>query len=313
MGKHPAKKQILSWKDWLFWYCSVFGAILVLISCAPPVPWRYAMASSSFGQRFIVDRTMGLFTVSNQYGQATAWFKMKSEVCRKMEDFNRPNPLAAGLAIGSMMMASQSDGDMSAGGAVLGCASWPACKEHVATRCVAYTHIAVTGMVSGLLILLGGIAAAMGTVFMVKEGYVKKKKKREEAQWNTALASIFAFVLPFFGTMCYMMGTGMFFKQLQNNAHYPYPGAYIGMYVSLLGELLLFIAMVCGIRRQDYYQVEEKEEEEIYAPGMEQQAGMYPPGMMMPPGGYPGMMAPGMAIGGMPSQNAPPPPPMYAR
>lgn len=300
----------MTWKDWFFWYFSVFGSILVLISCAPPVPWRYAMASPSFGQRFIVDRTMGLFTVTNQYGQATAWFKMKSELCRKMEDMNRPNPLAVGASMASMVLSSGSDGGMNSGGAVLGCSAWNACKEHVATRCMAYTHIALTGMVSGMLILLGGISAAMGTIFMVKEGYVKKKKKREEAQWNTALAGIFAFVLPFLGTMCYMMGTDMAFKQLQQNAHYPFPGAYIGMYVSLLGEFLLFVAMICGIRRQDIYQVAEEEEEEVYAPGMEQQQGMYPPGMMPPgayPGGYPGM------IGGGPGQHAPPPPPMYAR
>eukprot|EP00929_Paragymnodinium_shiwhaense_P119953 TRINITY_DN91866_c0_g1_i1.p1 TRINITY_DN91866_c0_g1~~TRINITY_DN91866_c0_g1_i1.p1 ORF type:complete len:318 (-),score=89.40 TRINITY_DN91866_c0_g1_i1:36-989(-) len=314
-----AKIKVMSWKDWIFWWFNVFGALFVLISCAPPVPWRYAKMSPSFGQRFVVDRQVGLFTVTNQYGQAMAWFKMKTEMCRKMQEMNRPNPLAMGMSLGSMVVSGSSDGKMNSGGAVLGCSAWPACKEHVSQRCMAYTSIAGVGIMSFLLLLFGAISAAMGVIFMAKEEHVKKKKKKEEAQWNTALCGIFAFILPVMGTLAWVFTTESMFKGLQQTAHYPYPGAHAGIYVAAVGEFLLFWAMIAGIRRQDIYRTEEEPEEDVYAPGMAAPGMMPPPAMGGMPGampGYPGMPGPMpgayAAPGGMPGQVMPPPP-MYAQ
>merc|ERR550537_446280 len=106
---------------------------------------------------------------------------------------------------------------MNSGGAVLGCSAWPLCKEAVATRCSAYSGVAIIGMTAFLLMLFGAIAAVMGIIFMAKEANVKKKKKKEEAQWNTALAGSFAFVLTFLGTIIYVAGTDTMFKGLQRN------------------------------------------------------------------------------------------------
>lgn len=331
MGKKKSNKDVWGWTDSFLWYFQFFGVILMLISLLPMVPWRRAELSPSMGSRFPSARSIGLFTVTNQYQQNVAWFKMKSLVCRRAQEIMRPNPVSMAMTVGVGMMSSASEGSLNTGGAMLGCSSWENCKAHVTSRCSTYTSIAAVGIGSFILILFGMISAIMSIVFLHTERRLQKvkQKKKEAAQWNTALASIFACLLPLFGVVVWVFSTQELFKGLKTTGYYPYPGANVGMYLSLVAVVFFAISMILGIRRQDIYKsVEDDDDEDEYTqspqqpfnatvnmqPGMggpQYGMGAAPPGMQ--PGMQQGMMQQGMAQPGMPPGMSMPPPPMMAR
>jgi len=166
MGKKKSNKDVWGWTDSFLWYFQFFGVILMLISLLPMVPWRRAELSPSMGSRFPSARSIGLFTVTNQYQQNVAWFKMKSLVCRRAQEIMRPNPVSMAMTVGVGMMSSASEGSLNTGGAMLGCSSWENCKAHVTSRCSTYTSIAAVGIGSFILILFGMISAIMSIVFL---------------------------------------------------------------------------------------------------------------------------------------------------
>jgi len=243
--------------------------------------------------------------------------------------------MAMAMTVGVGMVSSATDGKLNTGGAFLGCGSWENCKAHVTSRCSTYTSVAAVGIGSFILILFGMISAAMSIVFLHTERKLKnvKQKKKEAAQWNTALASIFACLLPLLGVVVWVFTTQELFKGLKTTGYYPYPGAFVGMYLSLVAVVFFAISMILGIRRQDMYQASGDDDEDEYTQSPQQpfnatvnmQPGMQPPGMggpmygmgAAPPGMQPGMqqgmMQQGMMQPGMPPGMSMPPPPMMAR
>jgi len=239
---------------------SVLGGMLLLGSVMPFVPWRYALANGNLGARFVSDRKYSLFTAGNNFGQGVSWLKLRRNMCMKMEEYVRPDPLKALAGIVSAKVG--------AGGALLGCIGWEACKSHVATRCYTYATIGILGifcmlcnLTSAVLGFLSPVMQNMEPVQKKKNISKKKKKALVSAQYATMMISIAGFILAFFSTCAWIGVTGMQFKNLQATGYYPWPGANAGMGVAGLGCFCMFIGMICGITRRKGEDDFKKEEE----------------------------------------------------
>merc|ERR1719401_2156337 len=82
-----------------------------------------------------------------------------------------------------------------------------------------------------------------------QESGIKKKKKQDEAKFNTMIVAIFAFILPFLATTSFYFITEMQFKQLQQDSYYPWPAASVGAYIALVACICQFTGMYCGVTR----------------------------------------------------------------
>lgn len=280
--------------DALVMWPSVLGALIVLVTLVPALPWRKMALDQYLGSRFAVQRYVTLFTISNNMQRGVTWLKLRKDVCRKVQEYAQPNPV--GMLAG--VVASKTD---MVGGSVVGCQQWMKCKNHASTRCAVYTTVAIVSLTTMALIAAGAIAALATCIFKAKESNAgKKKKKQEEAKFTTMIVSIVAFLLPTSGVAAWIFVTGSQFKSLQATAYYPYPAAHAGCYVAPAGCFMLLIAMIAGIIRAQP-EGDKKEEQEEYE-GNED----VPPGFPMGPDLLGGQM------GGMPPDfsGMPPPPPM---
>lgn len=277
--------------DALVMWPSVLGALIVLITLVPALPWRKMAVDQYLGSRFAVQRYVTLFTMSNHMQRGVTWLKLRKDMCRRVQEYAQPNPvgMVAGLVASKTNMV---------GGSAVGCQQWMKCKNHATTRCAVYTTIAIVSLTTMALIAAGAIAAVTTCIFKAKEANVgKKKKKQEEAKTMTMVVSIVAFLLPTIGVTVWIYVTQSQFKSLQASSYYPYPAAHAGCYMAPVGCFMLLIAMIAGIIRAQP-EGDKKEEEEVYEGNEE-----------VPPG-FP--MGPDMLGGGMPPDftGMPPPPPM---
>merc|ERR1712187_987176 len=107
------------------------------------------------------------------------WFKMKSTMCRYMDDLHAPNvgKMIWGAGMTSLQSSLRSDGKGGylKGGTWLGCWSWQECKLASQQRCQDYGTLSGLGAACGLLLLVSAASAGMGTVYIGKERYLKKK------------------------------------------------------------------------------------------------------------------------------------------
>jgi len=255
--------------DALVMWPSIIGALIVLVTLVPALPWRMMDLDQHMGSRFAVQRYVTLFTMSNNMQRGVTWLKLRKDTCRRMQEYAQPNPV--GMLGG--LVASK----LHAGGSVVGCQQWMKCKTHVSTRCTVYTTIAITSLTAMALIAIGAIAAICTCVFKSKESSAgKKKNKQEEARFTTMIVSVVAFLLPTSGVAAWIFVTQSQFKSLQHSAYYPYPGAHAGCFIAPFGCFMLFLAMVGGIIRAQP-EGSKKEEEEEYE-GNEDVPPMFPMG-----------------------------------
>jgi len=255
------KPEPKSSKDMAMNVFSVGGGLVLLLTIMPFVPWRYARINNHLGSRFVSDRKYTLFTLGNNFGQGVSWLKMRRDMCMKMEEFNRPDPIKAVLGAAA--------GAIGGGGAVVGCATWPACKNHVSTRCYTYATMGIVGLISMLLLLVSAVCGFLSPVMQSMEGPVTKKKKSKkkkkalmEAQFTTMLVSIGGFVPAFLATIGWIFTSDNQFKGLQSSAYYPWPGASAGMFLAGLGCFFMFIGMILGIVRRQGADDDKEEEDE---------------------------------------------------
>jgi len=210
------------------------------------------------GPRFVADRRISLFTVSNQFGSAQIWFKMKSSMCRFADDLHAPNIakilLTAGLTAVKTQLEADSKAHMASGGTMMGCFSWQECKLATMSRCVDYGTIAGCGVAAGLLCIVAGISAGMGLICMGKEGHVKKKKKKIEAEWNTCLAGMVCFANLFIAVNVFICITLAYFNSFKEISFYPFPYVSVGSYMGGFAAFLMFVGMISGYRRQSIIQ-----------------------------------------------------------
>jgi len=239
----------------------VTGGVCMLATVVPMVPWRYALTQSSMTQRFGMDRKYSLLHIGDNLGMGMSWLKLRKDVCRKQQDFNKVDPLSGILETAGSMMGT--------GGAMVGCQAWPACKQAVSQRCTAYGVLAIVGMVCVLLQLVSCSAAFAFPVMLCKEAeFLKKKKKKlDAAKTQTMICGIVAGVTGFLSWSMWTVLSGMTFKDLASKSAYPFPSAYIGIYLAGFGVFLLAIAFGQCIHRvyKSEGGDEEEEEPEQYA------------------------------------------------
>lgn len=236
-----SKKAEEPMQDKLLRGFSIVGALLSLPLVVPQLPWRKAAMDSNLGSRFTTERVMSPFTVSNHMQQGITWLRLSTEMCNKMKQLSMPNPTAALIGSAASLFG--------AGGSITGCAGWTLCKSHAAARCSAYRTLAFGGIFCLLLILVGSCCSMITVVFLSMEGTKKKKKEKEEAAQKTMASSIASFVLVFMGVTAWLFLSDTTFKGLKTTGYYPYPGAYIGLYMGALGIFVLFFPMYLGITR----------------------------------------------------------------
>lgn len=221
----------------------------------------------NLGDRFVADRRISLFTISNQFGAGQIWFKMKSSMCRYADDLHAPNIakilLTTGLTVMQAQYTAKGEESLVKGGTWMGCFSWQECKMATMGRCVDYGTLGGTGVATGLLCIVAGVSAGMGLICMGKEGHVKKKKKKIEAEWNTCIAGMVSFISSFLGVMCFIMISKVYFNQFKELQYYPYPYVSVGSYMGSFACFLFLIAAFCGFRRQSY--IQEKDDDEKHS------------------------------------------------
>jgi len=274
--------------DALVMWPSILGALILLVTLVPAVPWRKMELDQYLGSRFAVQRYVSLFTISNNMQRGVTWLKLRKDMCRRVQEYAQPNPI--GMLAG--VVASQTK---MAGGSLVGCQQWLKCKTHANARCSAYTTVAIVSLTALVMIAVGAISAVLSCVFKAKEANAgKKKKKQEEARFTTMIVSVVAFLLPTIGVGAWIYVTQSQFKSLQHTAYYPYPGAHAGCFIAPVGCFMLFIAMIGGIIRAQP-ESDKKDEDEEYE-GNEQMPGGFPMGPDLygapPPPDFMGMPPP---------------------
>jgi len=148
------KKKPETWLEFFLRWLSVLGAVLVLASLVPAIPWRRAAIAPGFGPRFGMDRRMSMLFVSNHISQDISWSTMMKNMCMKSKEFSAPDPISALTTLAASKLGANTLG---------GCGSWKECKDHTIERCTAYTTIAYIGLGAFGLNIIGIILAA-GTV-----------------------------------------------------------------------------------------------------------------------------------------------------
>lgn len=256
MGK---KKESVPWTigEKIMVFNFVTGGLCMLVTTVPHLPWRYALQQSSMTQRFSMDRRYSLLHIGDNLGMGMSWLKLRKDVCRKQQDFNRVDPVSGIMGAAGGMMGT--------GGALVGCQAWPECKQHVSQRCSAYSVMAIVGIVCVLFQLVSCSAAFAFPVMLSKEAeFLKKKKKKlDAAKTSTMICGIVAGVTGFLSWSTWTLLSAMTFKDLASRSAYPFPSAHIGIYLAGFGVLLLAIAFVQCIHRVYKSDEEDEEEEEV--------------------------------------------------
>lgn len=279
MGEHSHKKakRKVTWSDWIFRWGMLSSGLMMVGSSCPAIHSHYSWISDygqAFGQRFVVDRRFSLFSATSQHTQWISWFKYKTLVCRKAEEYLRPSAKTVALNMAGQMFAMKGSSvmgmipgmpesvkDAKPGGAILGCAAWDVCKHHAMDRCYEYSKLAYGGVCCFGLITTGAISAMTATILQVKDIGVKKKKKKEPAERKTTCAGCIAFTCCFLGFVGWLGTFYSAMSQLNRSAYYPVPNPSIGMYAGMPGLFIMLIAMICGFTRQTREEEKEAEEE----------------------------------------------------
>jgi len=205
-------------------------------------------------QRFAMDRRYSLLHIGDNLGMGMSWLKLRKDVCRKQQDFNRVDPVSGILGAASGMMGT--------GGAIVGCQGWPDCKQHVSQRCTAYTTMAIVGIICAVFQLVSASASFAFPVMLSKEAeLLKKKKKLDAAKTQTMICGIVAFLTGFLSWITWTVLSDMTFKDLAAKSAYPYPSAHIGIYLAGSAAFFFSIGFFQCLNRV-YYLVGGKPDDE---------------------------------------------------
>lgn len=267
----------------------MMAGVLALVPCLPVVPWRYTEIDTNLGARFVMERYYYIHGTTDYIGNSLSWSTLTRKTQRKVQEFGTPSAVTA--VVGAV-------GQMSGfGGAITGCATWQACKEHVNMRWTRYRTLAITSYCSIAAIVLGALMSVATSVFLWQEyqsdSSKKKKKKKKhddsfldlEPESKTLACNMTAFMLTFGAVMGYNLLLDSTLKMFQQSAYYPYAASNVGPYIGGFAAFLMFLSCIytfnrafkcCGYKMED----DEDESEHPFAHG--ENYGM-PPG-----GGYGG-------------------------
>jgi hypothetical protein len=266
-------------------WCSILGALLVVVAAVPALPWRYAKVDTNMGNRFVMERYYYMTGATNNLGKTEGWMSLKRKLQRKSEEFGKPSPLTA--ILGTVTSA------VGVGGAAAGCPMWMVCKEHLNIRYTQFTTVAYASIAFLILDVLGAFAAAATVVYLgfQRDGEKKEKKKKKkkddecmEPASKTMTAAVVAFLFAFTSTAGFVILTGNTLNTFKESAYYPYAGAHAAPFVAGFGCFLLFIS-ACTASNRVFKCCGHKKEE---ADGGEGEYGAPPGAYGAPPGAYGG-------------------------
>lgn len=230
-----AKKRPMGWSDWFMWYFSVLSFILCVVACIPFIPWRYAQAYNGFHQRFPVHRMYSLLMVTGRGGQYQPWLTVRKEVCRMDRSFQMPNLVGSALGLAS--------GAIGTGGAMAGCANWPACKDHTRVRCLAYQIIAITGIISTVCYLIAALSHVSCLFFNCVEFGERKQRKIDEGKKKCMIAACTGLCFSFLALILWEGVSAMQIMDLKRTSAMPWPRNSLGTFVAVF---LLFVQLVAA-------------------------------------------------------------------
>lgn len=295
MGKKgDGKKKKMPWSEYLLVWGSAWGACVSMGACLPNVYWRLNRMDPQITILFPAERHVSLFTITDSTGGKVSWSALYTNVCLKYTQFAQSQLSITGII--SSVAAKYT------GGAVLGCAHWQMCKEHVGVRCMQYRSFFCVSAGAGAAIGCGGLFGFASLILKYQEKKAgKKEKKLHEARRHTMISAILAFLCVFLPGAVWVFMSNKMFKLFKINCYYPYPDLKgVGFFLALWGAFSLMLAMCGAIYRYD--------DQIIPCTRPPKDPGPMPPGMMPPPGGMPPPGMAGMPPGAMmmPPPGAPP-------
>jgi hypothetical protein len=121
---------------------------------------------------------------------------------------------------------------------------------------MSYYSLATSGMVSMVMLVIGGMLSIATTIFLGFEQSAsdkKKKKKKDdecmEPVTKTMTLNVCAFMFSSGGVALFTCHLGTVLKDFQQTAYYPFAGAHAGGFVGGFGAFLLFISMLIASNR----------------------------------------------------------------
>lgn len=233
MAKKIKKKVLMSWKDVIARWTYAFSVLIGLSILVPLMPWRSAATEPVYHARYSQARYVSLYSMTDKMGAFQPYTVYKREMCMLMNTWMVPNLMTA--VAGGVAAATFADKGFSPA-VVLGCEYWQLCKNHVTQRCNGYITLMWVGFVVMVLILVSmGMSIAVPCLISsdlnMKANGKKQIKKKDAAMQTTMIASIIAMMASLAAILIYQFTTDMAFKNLKSGAFYPYPAAFVGMYL----------------------------------------------------------------------------------
>lgn len=293
----------MPWSEYLLVWGSAWGACFAMSAALPNVYWRLNRMDPQITILFPAERHVSLFTITDSTGGKVSWSALYTNVCLKYTQFAQSQLSITGII--SSVAAKYT------GGAVLGCAHWQMCKEHVGIRCLQYRSFYCVSCGAGAAIGVGGLFGFSTLILKYQEKKAgKKEAKLKKARRHTMVSSIFAFLCVLLPGAAWVFMSNTMLKLFKTNSYYPYPDCKgPGFYLAIVGAISFFLAMNGAIYRYDD-QIIPCTKPPKDPPPFDPNAPPGAPGSMPPPGmGPPGMPPPGMMPPGMmmPPPGAPPP------
>jgi len=287
-----SKAEKVPKKDRVFWWLSIIAAVCYFACIVPVVPWRFAKVDTNMGNRFVMDRQYRLFSATDQFGKGIGWMTLKTKFKRKTDEFGRPSPLTALIGTASAMLG--------VGGAAMGCSTWQQCKDHVRSRYMGYNTVAITGIASAVMILIGLMCTIGALVLMgFEEGASKKKKKKKDDEdcctpkGRTMTCCVVGWFLAMSGVNAFVFVLDMTLKNFKETAYYPYAMSYPGAFIGWAGCFCQFISVIIAMWRAEVFGKKKEEEKDDMMGGYPPPGGYGGPNPYAPGPGPPGQYGPG--------------------
>lgn len=320
-GKEGKKKSPFLKSDYAVMGLHFVMVLLLIPAMVPMMPWYKSVPNHVFHTRFTMDRGYSLFSMSDRERKYLTWGRWTSMMCQAQTAYSTPSMAEAAMGATQMMgMFSDKVGDSAKKaqatiGTALGCRMQPQCKMDANSRCMNYSTIHMTAILTACL-----WATAIVLVFVFPcvrmrgdgtAGQGKKKKKGPSYTCGMVMV-VMIFACVFFGFFIFTLMFNMSMTAIKINTYWAPINKGAGFFISLAATLLSFVAVPVAALR---YVADAEKDEGAMDTGLMQQdqdMGMQPmmnqqmmnQPMMMQPGMQPMQGSP-MMMGGPPQQSTP--------
>lgn len=191
-------------------------------------------------------RSYSLLTVTDHEEMRRSWFHLASAVCSSLEIESSPNAEAVTfeLATGRTPKGKDIEELETRYHALNGCVLWPACEQHMHSRCSAYGHISRVGVSSFLFLMIAVISASASAALValsVSNFDMPEQRRLHSGRAAGVVAAVGASSC-FIGAVSWISITGLVLDDLKGESLYPFPDRGCGPIVCYLSCLCLSIA-----------------------------------------------------------------------